>query len=338
MCSSDLRIFDAKIGGVTALLMLLCDLNWQYSQTGLPQMFMLLLFSCACFFAYRAVEATEEGRIALVPALIAGAFFGLLALTHWMAIWIILGFAIYAGFFLRPRGAAGLSALVIVLLLSIWPLLKNKEYSGSIGGTAIFAVYNGLGTSEDEIMRTYDIGDTHLPLQNLPFKIVRTILLQAGALFVTLRSILPSPFSFQFVVAPSIVAGRAEVRPRPGNEFQVEEKFEPLGQPAQRVRLRPAPNVPQGLLLGRQGFEVVADPGEEDQVFGRVFGLIRRGGLAVRGCWAFLVGAGGLELEVIRGHLLGGEAGQAERPGSSSSAAAMASASASSGSAPEAMA
>jgi hypothetical protein len=196
------RIFDAKIGGVTALLMLLCDLNWQYSQTGLPQMFMLLLFSCACFFAYRAVEATEEGRIALVPALIAGAFFGLLALTHWMAIWIILGFAIYAGFFLRPRGAAGLSALVIVVLLSIWPLLKNKEYSGSIGGTAIFAVYNGLGTSEDEIMRTYDIGDTHLPLQNLPFKIVRTILLQAGDLYVNLGSILTAPFFFLALMHP----------------------------------------------------------------------------------------------------------------------------------------
>ena len=75
------RIFDAKIGGVTALLMLLCDLNWQFTQTGLPQMFMLLLFTCACFFAYRAVENTEEGRIALAPALIAAAFFGLLALT-----------------------------------------------------------------------------------------------------------------------------------------------------------------------------------------------------------------------------------------------------------------
>ena len=65
------------------------------------------------------------------------------------------------------------------------------------------------------------------------------------------------------------------MRPRPGNEFQVEEKFKPLGQPAQRVRPGPA----QGLLLGRQGFEVVADPGEDDQVFRRVFGLVRRGRL-----------------------------------------------------------
>lgn len=196
------RIFDAKIGGVTALLMLLCELNWQFSQTGLPQMFMLLLFSCGCFFAYRAVENTEEGRVALMPAIIAAAFFGLLAITHWLTIWIILGFAIYAGFFLRPRGAAGLAALGIVLVLAIWPLMKNNEHSGSLGGTAIYALYNGLGVSEDTIMRTYDTSDTPMPLENLPFKIVRTILLQAGDLYLNLGSILAAPFFFLALLHP----------------------------------------------------------------------------------------------------------------------------------------
>jgi hypothetical protein len=196
------RIFDSKIGGVTALLMLLCDLNWQFSQTGLPQMFMLLLFSCACFFAYRAVENTEEGRIALAPALIAAAFFGLLALTHWLAIWIVLGFAVYAGFFLRPRGAAGLAALGFVFLLSFWPLYKNYEYTGSLGGTSIFAVYNGLGTSEESIMRTYDVGDTNLPLQNLSFRIVRMMLLQGGDLYLNLGSILTAPLFFLALMHP----------------------------------------------------------------------------------------------------------------------------------------
>ncbi len=196
------RIFDPKIGGVTALLMLLCDLNWKFSQTGLPQMFMLLLFSCACFFAYRAVEATAEGRIALLPALISAAFLSLLVLTHWLAIWIVLGFAIYAGFFLRPRGAAGLAALGLVLLVSLLPLLKNKQHSGSMGGTAILAVFNGLGTSEDSVMRTYNLQDAYLPLQNLPFKIVRTTILQAGDLFNNLGSLLTAPLFFLALLHP----------------------------------------------------------------------------------------------------------------------------------------
>ena len=196
------RIFDGTIGGVTALLMLLCDLNWKFSQTGLPQMFMLLLFSCACFFAYRAVESTEEGRIALVPALLAAAFLGLLALTHWLAIWIVLGFALYAGFFLRPRGAAGLAALGFVVLLSLLPLLKNKQHSGTMGGTSILAVFNGLGTSEDSVMRTYNLQDATLPLQNLPFKIVRTTILQGGDLYINLGSLLTAPLFFVALLHP----------------------------------------------------------------------------------------------------------------------------------------
>lgn len=196
------RIFDAKIGGVTALLMLLCDLNWQFSQTGLPQMLMLLLFSLATFFAYRAVENTKEGRIALVPALLAGVFFGLLALTHWLTIWIILGFALYAGFFIRPRGVAGLASLGFVLLLAIVPLLKNKEFSGSMGGTAIYSIFNGLGASEDLVMRTYDVNDVPISLQNLPFKIVRTMLQQSGDLFVNLGALITAPLFFLALLHP----------------------------------------------------------------------------------------------------------------------------------------
>ncbi|MGI9241213.1 MAG: hypothetical protein ACR2RV_10455, partial [Verrucomicrobiales bacterium] len=44
------RIFDTKIGGVTALLLLLCDLLWEFSQSGLPQMLMFFLFSFAMYF------------------------------------------------------------------------------------------------------------------------------------------------------------------------------------------------------------------------------------------------------------------------------------------------
>ena len=40
---------------------------------------------------------------------------------------------------IRPRGAAGLAALGFVLVLAIVPLVKNTEYSGSPGGTAMLA-------------------------------------------------------------------------------------------------------------------------------------------------------------------------------------------------------
>ncbi|OYV00030.1 MAG: hypothetical protein CFE26_24625, partial [Verrucomicrobiales bacterium VVV1] len=51
------RIFDAKIAGVCAILMLFCQTFWDFSLSGLPQMLLLLLFSCGAYFAYRAVES-----------------------------------------------------------------------------------------------------------------------------------------------------------------------------------------------------------------------------------------------------------------------------------------
>ena len=85
------RIFDPKIAGVTAVLMMLCDLFWNFSQSGLPQMLLLLLFSCGLYFTYRAVEAQDEGRPSFLPALLGAVFLALMVLTHWIAAWIFLG-------------------------------------------------------------------------------------------------------------------------------------------------------------------------------------------------------------------------------------------------------
>ncbi|MEN9535927.1 MAG: hypothetical protein RIR37_1200 [Verrucomicrobiota bacterium] len=57
------RIFDAKIAGVCAILLLFCETYWNYSLSGLPQMLMLLLFSCGLFFAANADAPSVFVRI-----------------------------------------------------------------------------------------------------------------------------------------------------------------------------------------------------------------------------------------------------------------------------------
>jgi len=60
------RIFDTTIASVTAILMLFSELMWKFSQSGLPQMLMLMLFSSAMLFLWRAVENSEENRSVLL--------------------------------------------------------------------------------------------------------------------------------------------------------------------------------------------------------------------------------------------------------------------------------
>jgi hypothetical protein len=197
------RIFDAKIAGVCAILMLFCETFWNYSLSGLPQMLMLLLFSCGMYFAYRAVEAASEGRIAMTPAIIGGVFFTLLALTHWMTVWIALGYIIFAAIAFRPRGIVGISVLAMLIIPAAFVMLRNNDITGSPFGTAFLTLFNGLGNgSETMVMRNIDLEAEPLVLDGLIFKILRTTLLQATDIIPLLAGIVVAPLFFLSLLHP----------------------------------------------------------------------------------------------------------------------------------------
>lgn len=210
------RIFDVRIAGVTALLMALCDLMWSFSKTGLPQMLMLLLFSCALFFIYRALEASVENRMSIGSVLVAAVFLALLALAHWLSIWVTVGFIIYAAFFFRPKGVTGLAVLGILLIFSLYFIGKNLEWTGSPAGTAGLTLYGGLADSEEGIMRTVDpSGETYTVLYNMNSLVISTtknILLQANQLYTNLGGIIAAPLFFFALLHPFKRASIANFR------------------------------------------------------------------------------------------------------------------------------
>ncbi len=207
------RIFDPKIAGVTAILMLFCDTFWQYSLSGLPQMFMLLLFSCAIYFVYRAVEDSSEGRIPYVPAIIAGIFFTLLALTHYVTIWIFIGYIIFAAVAFRPRGVVGISILFILLIPMTFIMVRNTGISGSPFGTAYLSLYNGIGGGTEEyIMRTLDIDSYPLLSRGFISTLLRSTLLQASSLIPFLGGIIVAPLFLIALLHPFKRASIAQFR------------------------------------------------------------------------------------------------------------------------------
>ena len=200
------RIFDVRIAGSTAILMILSDLMWKFTQTGLPQMLMLLLFSCALFFIYRTLEASIENRGDIGSLVIAAVFLSLLALSHWLTIWIILGFTIYAAFFFRPKGISGFMILGVLLIFSSYFLVKNMEWTGNPGGTAFLSLYGGLTQSESVIMRTSDPAEqTYTIVYNLNSFLITTttsMLRQVNELYNNLGSILVAPLFFFALLHP----------------------------------------------------------------------------------------------------------------------------------------
>jgi hypothetical protein len=198
------RIFDGKIAGVTAVLMLCCELMWNFSLCGLPQMLMLFLFSSAMYFAYRAVEFVQEGKLPLTPALLAGFCLILLVLTHWICVWILIGYLIFAAIAFRPRGLVSLLVVALAMVICAAPLYRNYQASGSVMGTAYMVIYNGLGDGEDSAMRATDFSsdDSTLRLDGLIMKIVRTTILQGTDIVPFLGSIFAAPLFFLALLHP----------------------------------------------------------------------------------------------------------------------------------------
>lgn len=200
------RIFDVKIAGVTVILMAVCDLMWRFTHTGLPQMLLLLLFSCAMFFMHQALERTIEGRSSLVPVLIAAVFFTLMVLTKWLTIWLVLGAIVYALFTLRPRGVAAIVFVVSLVVGCGFSLFKNYEQTGTFSGAAGLSLYGGIIETEAGIMRTGDPSDdTYAIAYNIKSLLTSTatnFLRQITGLFTNLGSIVAAPLFFLALLHP----------------------------------------------------------------------------------------------------------------------------------------
>lgn len=197
------RIFDAKIAGVCAILMLFCETLWQFSLSGLPQMLMLFLFSCGMYFVYRAIEAASEERVAMIPALVAGVFFTLLAFTHWVTVWLVLGYIIFAAMAFRPRGLVGGAVLLLLMITGTFIIIRNYSITETPFGAAFLTLYNGLGNgTEVAVMRNADLDAQPLVIQGLISKVLRATLVQTRDIIPLLAGIVVAPLFFLSLLHP----------------------------------------------------------------------------------------------------------------------------------------
>lgn len=197
------RIFDQKIGGVTALLLLLCETLWKFSQTGLPQMLMLFLFSFAMYFFYKAIENHNAGKPVYLWIALTGGFFGLLALAHWITIWVFVGLLIFSAVYFKPRGVMpAIMFGIFLVIVSMWGV-RNAKISGSIAGSGTYMFYAGMGgESEGTIMRNYNPNEDPPVFDGFLRKVVLNALPQLKEVYNYLGAIIAAPLFFLSLLHP----------------------------------------------------------------------------------------------------------------------------------------
>lgn len=147
------RLFDSKLSLIACAIILLTDMMWKFSLSGLPQMLMLFLFSGAIWLTVFAMQKRDR----LVPVLVslfgAGLLFGFMILAHGLAAWIFLGWLLFAAVYFQPRGIAALAALAAVLMVTLPWLARNYSVCGNPFGLSIYAALTS-GNPEEGFLRS----------------------------------------------------------------------------------------------------------------------------------------------------------------------------------------
>lgn len=198
------RLFDRRLAVLGAGLLLMCELFWDYSMAGLPQMLMLFLFSTGLYLFVRVLEARAAGKSTLRWSAALGAVFGLLALAHGITIFIFAAALLCVAILLRPIGRdAGVMLLVCATVVVPW-LIRNHIVCGNPLGIAGYALLSDIGSngSETSIMRRMPMDAVTLSPAGLMAKVTRQTLDQLGNLYSYLGCMLPAAVFFIALLHP----------------------------------------------------------------------------------------------------------------------------------------
>jgi hypothetical protein len=173
-----IRLFDRRLALLGMGLILVCDVFWNFSMTGLPQMLMLLIFSVVNYCLVRAIENRNAGKNPLLWLGLSGIGFGLLVLAHGLAIWIFIGAVVYLAFAFWPRTGIWwlrillhplwVPLLIVLAMEGPW-LLRLYRLTGNPFGVALYSGLGQLLGSESHVMRSF-----HLDTNSLYFTLFRS--------------------------------------------------------------------------------------------------------------------------------------------------------------------
>jgi hypothetical protein len=128
-------------------------------------------------------------------------FFTLLAMTHYLTVWIALGYIIFAAIAFRPRGVVSVSILVILIIPSVFVMLRNYGISGTPFGAAFYNLYNGIGGDKESFALRSTV-PPDLINRGFFFTILRSFLIQTTDIIPFLGGIIVAPLFFLSLLHP----------------------------------------------------------------------------------------------------------------------------------------
>lgn len=194
------RLFDDKVALFTSLVLILCQPLWEVAVSGSPQA-LVMLWTAAGFWCFsHAVERSSAELPAWLPLAGVSLACGLLALTHWMALWIVTGFLFATAMVMKRRSVSVLfTAAFPALCLAGW-CLRNHAVCGDALGAAKATFQSLLVYGGDEALhRDFVLMNPAVAVDSLFRKLALNFQTQWQNSFLHLLGILPA-FVFFFAL------------------------------------------------------------------------------------------------------------------------------------------
>ncbi|WP_395716208.1 hypothetical protein [Prosthecobacter sp.] len=150
------RLFDEQVAAITAIALLVCEPAWQIMVSGAPRAMLLPLFALAFRLYASAAGRAADNRGIFVPLTLLGLVCMLMLLTHWMALWIVLGILVGVAAFL-PRGKAGVLVVAFfpVLALVAWGWWNVQLCGDPLGGIKAIFQAQSSAVAHDSLLRDF---------------------------------------------------------------------------------------------------------------------------------------------------------------------------------------
>jgi hypothetical protein len=178
------KLFDERIATSMALGMVLCQLLWDVTRSGLPQMLLLFLFSLAMHLVCVGIEKVSQDENVFPAAFGIGLLAAGMVMTHWMALWLVLGIALVVGLFFRRKGvSAALVCLPPAAALTAWALRNHAicgDYLGACKALSQTLLHPGVPSV---LLRDFSVSNPAVELSALMRKLSVNFALETSEIF-----------------------------------------------------------------------------------------------------------------------------------------------------------
>ncbi len=178
------RLFDDRIAGWMVVGVLACEFLWDVARSGLAPMMLLFFLAATLHLLVLALERKEEGRDAKLQALGIGLMAATMLLTHWMAVWLVLGLVVASVLYLTPRHLIGLLVVIpSAVALGAWAM-RNHAVCGDFFG-ASKALFQGalLPSSVTTLLRDFSGTSPAVNLDVLVRKLMENLTSQLRSIY-----------------------------------------------------------------------------------------------------------------------------------------------------------